>query len=144
MFWGCIRSTGERLLVPIKNKVDAEIYISMLKEYVVDFLYMHEPFQQDNAPAYTALKTKNFFWENGFTILENWPAQSPDINIIENLWSILKKNVRKRHPETLVELETFAKEEFYKIPDDYIKKLYTSIPQRLQAVIKNFGYPTKY
>ena len=85
MFWGCIHSPGERLLVSIKDKVDTEIYIPMLKENVVNFLCMHEPFQHDNAPADSASKTKHFFGENEFKILQNWPAQSPDINIIQNL-----------------------------------------------------------
>ena len=47
-------------------------YISMLKEHKVNLLYMHEPFQQDNAPANKALKTTKFFWEIGSTILGNW------------------------------------------------------------------------
>ena len=144
MVWGCIRSNGDRLLIPIKNKVDSDEYTKILQDHVIDFLYMHEPFQQDNAPAHTSIKTKNFFWENGFTLLENWPAQSPDLNIIENLWSILKKNICKRHPETLEELWNYAQEEFEKIPVEYIVKLYDSIPRRLQLVVAKRGYPTKY
>ena len=144
MVWGCIRSNGDRLLIPIKNKVDSDVYIKILKDNVVDFLYMHEPFQQNNAPAHTSLKTRNFFWENGITILENWPPQSPDINIIENMWSILKKNVHKRRPETVDELWTIAQEEFHKIPQTYVAKLYESIPRRLEEVVKFSGHPTKY
>ena len=144
MVWGCIRSNGERLLVKIENNVNSDEYIKILKENVLDFLYMHEPFQQDNAPAHKSLKTKNFFWENGFTILENWPPQSPDINIIENMWSILKKRVCARQPETLKALWGYAQEEFGKIPCDYVEKLYSSIPRRLELVLKRKGYPTKY
>ena len=60
MVWGCIRSNGDRLLIPIKSKVDSDVYIKQLKDNVVDFLYMHEPFQQDIAPAHMSLKTRNF------------------------------------------------------------------------------------
>ena len=81
--WGCIRSTGESLLEPIKNKVKSEVYISMMKEHFADFLYMQELFQQDKGPANTALKTENFLWEKVLTILINLPAQSQVINIIE-------------------------------------------------------------
>ena len=74
---------------------------------------MHELFQLHNAPAHTSIKTEKN-WENGFTLLESWPAQSPYLNIIENLWSVLKRNICKRHEETLEELRNYAQEEFEK------------------------------
>ena len=60
MTWGCIRSTEWRLLVPIGNEVDAKVYISMLKEHVVNFLYLHEPFQQNKTGTCDA-KNQNCF-----------------------------------------------------------------------------------
>ena len=54
----CIRSNGDRLVISIKNQVDSDEYTKILKDRVIDFLYMHEPFQQDNAPAHTSIKTK--------------------------------------------------------------------------------------
>ena len=41
MVWGCIRSNGDRLLIPIKNKVDSDEYTKILQDHVIDFLYMH-------------------------------------------------------------------------------------------------------
>ena len=57
-----------------------------------------------------SFENQTVFWKNEFTILENCQDQSSHINIIENLWCI--KIIRKRHPETLVKLDTFAKDEF--------------------------------
>ena len=45
-----------------------------------------------------------FFQENGFQLLENWPPQSPDLNIIENLWNYMKLKIREKHPTTVKEL----------------------------------------
>ena len=82
--------------------------------------------------------------ENGFRILENWPPQSPDLNIIENVWSYLKRRVSKRNPKCLEELIRFSFQEFSKIPTVYIQKLYRSVPRRLQLAIKKKGFCTKY
>ena len=61
--------------MPLKNKVDSDEKTKILKDLVIDFLYMHESLQQDNAPAHTSMKTKKI-WEIGFTLLDNWPVQS--------------------------------------------------------------------
>ncbi len=107
-------------------------------------MYLDQIFQQDYAPAHVSAETKFFTAENGMEVLEDWPPQSPDINIIENLWNFLKTRVGRRPPSTEEELTKHTYEEFARIPDDYIKKLYDSIPRRLSAVLRRNGEPTKY
>ena len=41
---------------------------------------------QDNASCHTAKSVKTFLSEEGVTVIE-WPAQNPDMNPIENVWS---------------------------------------------------------
>ena len=94
---------------------------------------------EDNAPAHKSAETSTWFLENGVDVLENWPPNSPDLNIIENLWSILKGRVAKRHPKTLEDLETFALEEFHAIPDEYVQKLFKSMKNWLILTKINRG-----
>jgi hypothetical protein len=73
-----------------------------------------------------------------------WPAQSPDLNIIQPLWSVLETSVRNRFtpPTSLKQLEDVLQEEWYKIPLETVQNLYESIPRRTAAVLKAKGGPT--
>ncbi len=51
----------------------------------VDFI-----FQQDLAPAKS---TKSWLNDHGVGVLD-WPANSPDLKLIENLWGIVKRKMR--------------------------------------------------
>ena len=91
--------------------------------------------KQDNAPAHNSILSKTWIAENGLEILENWPSNSPDINIIENVRNLLKKKVLQRHPKNIEELWAFCQEEFEKIPLEYIQNLHSSIPDRLNKIV---------
>ncbi len=55
----------------------------------------HFIFQQDLAPAHTAKSTKSWLNNHGVGVLD-WPANSPDLNPTENIWSIVKRKMRNK------------------------------------------------
>jgi DDE superfamily endonuclease len=75
-----------------------------------------------------------------------WPASSPDLNPIENLWHILRSNIRKRKPLALTKAQLIValKEEWVKLDMDLVNYLCDSMPRRLAAVIESKGGSTKY
>jgi hypothetical protein len=66
-----------------------------------------------------------------------WPAQLPDLNFIEPLWSVLETRVRNRFPPptSLKQLEYVLQDEWYKIPLETVQNLYEPIPRRTVVLL---------
>jgi hypothetical protein len=104
-------------------------------------------FQDDNASIHTAEIVQSWFKEHeGELQHPPWSAQSPDLNIIEPLWSVLESEVRNRFPPptSLKQLEDVLQDEWHKIPLQTVRNLYGSIPRRIAAILKAKGGPTQY
>ena len=69
-----------------------------------------------------------------------------DLNPIEHLWNQLEIHIRKR-PNKFKnndELETALREEWNQIPRSIYMNLIESMPKRIEAVISNNEWPTRY
>ena len=90
-------------------------------------------FQDNNIPIHRANDVKNYKEENHINCLE-WPAQSPDLNVIENVWLKLKIGLQQRVEalNTADELSEAIKDIWENLSVDYIQGLYHSIPKRLR------------
>ncbi len=89
MIWAAISSAGVGPLCFLKSTVIAAIYQEILEHFMLpsaDKLYGDADFisQQDLTSVHTAKGTKSWFNDHGITVLD-WPADSPDLNPIDNL-----------------------------------------------------------
>ena len=74
-----------------------------------------------------------------------WPAQSPDLNHIENLWRLIKIRVseRRHRIRTVEERKDAIKEEWERLTEDF-RKCVESMHNRCKLVIKAKGGSIKY
>ena len=101
--WGCFTSLGVGRLYKIPGIMDTKMYKKILIHQLIpsaNELFKDKSwiFQQDNDPKHTANNVKNYLKNKKLVVL-SWPAQSPDLNPIENFWSILDHGIKTRAPK---------------------------------------------
>ena len=72
-------------------------------------------------------------------LVENFLAQSWDLNIIEDVWAILKAKVNVRRPRGTKGYLKVIREEWRGISQTTIKKIVAKVPGRLLEVVGKEG-----
>ncbi|KAG3102693.1 hypothetical protein PI125_g14065 [Phytophthora idaei] len=103
-----------------------------------DYKFVH-----DGAPGHRSKLVKAYLKEKKVEVLQH-PAQSPDLNPIENLWAHVKQELNKAPASSIEDLKLKIQAIWYDIEPDRVQKLYQSMSKRLQQVQDNFGGHTKY
>jgi len=103
----------------------------------------------DGAPWHRGPQNKKLQEDCGYVEFP-WPPNSLDLNPIENLWLLLKRQLRKRflveghRPHSTSELFVAAQEEWEEIDQGAIDDLIDSMPRRIQAIINANGGHTQW
>ena len=148
MVWGCISRKGMGILEKVNGRLDGNGYINILENSLVptrDMLAMPRGwiFQQDNATCHTSILVKQCFKDENITVI-TWPAQSLDLNPIENMWDHFKRTVQEKNPKNVKELWTSVHDAWKEFPRERLLNLIDSMPNRCKAVLKQRGGPTSY
>ena len=101
--------------------------------------------QDDNARPHRARVVNTFLQQAGVNRMD-WPACSPDLNPIENLWDHLEQRVVRNHPpaQTLQQLLALLQLEWQAIPQHQLRRLTNSMRRRCAECIANRGGHTHY
>jgi hypothetical protein len=139
-------------LITLNGQITAVDYVDILGSQVhpaVQILFPNNDavFQHDNLPIHTARIVQSWFEEHEDALQQlPWPAQPPDLNITELLWSVLESRVRGRlpPPSPLKQPDDVLHEERYNIVLHTVQNLDGSTARRIQAVLQTNGGPTPY
>jgi transposase len=149
MVWAAFGSGGKSDLIIINGRMTSEDYVDMLKNYLLPCgKKIGGPnwiFQQDNAPIHTAGFTLEWFKSKKIRFLD-WPAISPDLNPIENVWGMMIRRVygNGKQFHSVCELRNELIKVWDSLTIEELNKLVQSMPNRMIDVIKGNGGPTKY
>jgi hypothetical protein len=86
-----------------------------------------------------------WFKDHDIRVLD-WPAHSPDLNPIEHLWAHVKRELGKEKmpPGGMLELWDRVEKIWDGIEPKVCQDLISSMPRRIEAVLKAKGGHTKY
>jgi transposase len=146
--WGCVGWNGVGPIRIIEGKLKAEKYKNLLQDVIPEIkskFGTRIKFQDDNIPIHRATIVNKCKEDNDIESME-WAAQSPDLSIIENVWSLLKDKLSKYDhvPSSPQVLKDRVINVWNNISTSYIRDLIKSMPRRCQLVIDKQGGITKY
>ena len=155
--WGAISFEGKFILEIVDESMGSDKYLNILKKRLLRNLPALSPFtklgaslnkedrlifQQDRSSVHTAKAVMDYFHIHSIEVLP-WPPKSPDLNLIESVWSELKSNLKRTY-ENRQDLEEDIYRSWNSLSIEYIQNLYDSMCDRISAVIESEGEPTRY
>lgn len=151
MVWSCISSKGMGFLNTIQGTLKQDQYKEILNCHLLPQLESWYPdgqesfFMHDSAPCHKARSVTEFLEQKNVKILQ-WPGNSPDMNPIENLWEMTKRelgNYLIANKEELISKLNQVWNQSEKLKES-VKSCINSMPDRIKALIAAKGCVTKY
>ena len=152
MIWGCITAKGPGFTYKLIGSVNQTLYLEVLQDNLISSMTYYFKdlkelvFMQDNASCHKTLLIMAFLDKQPFETLYQ-PAQSPDLNPIENIWSILKKKLFQDYNSPAggqIEHWNRIKDTWNNLDPEICQKALLSMPKRLKQYIKRKGGWTDY
>lgn len=147
--WGAFHAGGKSDLVILVGNLDQHQYRRILVQTMLPFargtFQDNFVYQDDNAPAHRARTVAAFLQDQGVERLP-WPACSPDMNPIENLWAEVTRRINNlaRQPTNVAELRQALMDAWADIPLNTLTTLSEGMPRRVEALRAAAGGHTRY
>ena len=149
MVWSAFCVSGKLEIAFTSSKMNSKDYIHVLEKCLLPFIRRLRrrkfTFQQDNAAIHTSKETKQWTKDPKIDLLD-WPARSPDLNPVENLWGILVRRIYAEGKQyaTVDEPKTAISDAWGNVEKSVLQHLVNSMGNRIFQVINRNGKVTDY
>jgi transposase len=146
--WAGFSATGVTRIHMIDGNLNAPQLVGILASEIQPYVRRVWGTQQwyllqDNSPIHQSNEVSDWFDTKNIRRFD-FPAYSPDLNPMENLWAWLKRQLDQAFYTNVAELRDAVVKAWNNIPVDILFALVKSMPDRLEAVRVQRGFKTKY
>ena len=144
MVWGCFSFFGKGPLIRLHGKQTRHTYQQMLTDHVLEEwehakTIFNPIWQQDNAPGHRHPDTIDYLRSHGINHLK-WPACSPDLSPIEDLWAVLvQKMAKMEKPKSEVRLQEKVMDIWDNLDPSLLKYLASKFEQKCRECVSRKG-----
>lgn len=132
---------------PARECFTSDTYINRcLKGKVVNHLREKTPegwtrlLQQDGHRSHTSKAVYDYLDRKDCSYIADWPARSPDLNPIENLWAWLSRKVAEDAPQDADELEAAIWRHWNGMTNDFVNNYVHSFKSKCYRVVQRKGF----
>ena len=133
MVAGGLSQNGVGKLIFVTGTMNSFSYGQTLEFYKEDLerLGKNLYFQQDNATCHVGKKSMDFIKNNFTNYLDFWPANSPDLSPIEELWSIVEERLNKYQFKNTEEMARKLQWIWNRVPKTICRNLVNSFDEKI-------------
>lgn len=151
--WGWISAQGPGELSFIPTRANSVNYVEVLNDVMLPTVRNVYPaedvseisFVQDNCPIHRASVVREWFSNHPEIKVIPWPARSPDLNPIENIWGLMVQRWEARDERCTEQLKSHCMELWDSLRGTNIcANIVASMRRRLISCIEANGGHTKY
>jgi len=144
--FAAISCLGKINLFTFKDNLNSERFATILRQQLIPQANRVHPFGwvlvEDNSPCHKGAAIEVLRKEVPYVL--EWPSKFPDLNPIENLWALLKREVRKALPKTLNDLERAIHRAWNSLDVKTVENLASSFRFRVMTCYNRNGHKVNY